>query len=95
MKIKFPHFREINIECRNKIIVKFKQYGNSWVQWNPDLKWWKKRLNKEIKEIFLSTNPVERQREIVDAINILSMMYENNKKFVKFHYQDLAMGRHG
>lgn len=94
---KFPDFQEIVKKSKEKMLEKFPQYGNSWQEESflTDWSWWEKRLKNEIKEIWESSNPITTQEEIIDAINILAMMYENNKKYVEFHYNDLKYGRYG
>ena len=73
---KQPSWNRITDECKKKIESKFPQYGNSWENQNIPLSWWKDRLLGEIDEIFkLPFTPEERQKEIIDAINILAMMY--------------------
>ncbi len=95
-KIKYPDFKEINKKCKSKMEEKFDEYGNSWNENIVfDWSWWYKRLQGEVKEIAETNHPITRQEEIIDAINILSMMYQNNKQNVKWHMEDLRMGRHG
>ena len=95
-KIKYPNFKEIEKKCKEKIKEKFPKYGNSWNDnFCIDWAWWEKRLQGETDEIFNTIYPTERRDEIIDAINILAMMYQNNKKFVEWHYEEMRMGRHG
>lgn len=79
-KPEFPDFKLISKLGKNKIKSQFPKYGNSWkmVPINPNWEWWQKRLQGEIKEIFKSDNAIEREKEIIDAINILAFMFENN-----------------
>lgn len=97
-KIIYPDFNNIIKKCKQKMDEKFESYGNSWkgnYLDSVDWEWWNSRLKGEIKEILDTNHPVEKEREIIDAINILCMMLENNKKFVEWHVADLRMGRHG
>mgnify|MGYP001585857438 CR=1 FL=1 len=75
-KIEYPNFNKIIQECKDKILEKFPQYGNSWHDIFISDRFWKKRLNGEIKEIWKAENNCQRKKEIIDAINILAMMYE-------------------
>lgn len=72
----YPDFNKIIDLCRDKILERFPQYGNSW-QGCYDFKFWRTRLETEIKEIWRSERPEETKREIIDAINVLVMMYYN------------------
>jgi len=96
-KILYPNFKEIIKLCKGKIDEKFEDYGNSWKQdgYFTNWAWWNKRLKGEIDEILKTNHPVEKRDEIIDAINILAMMYQNNKMFVEWHIADMRMGRHG
>ena len=75
-KIEYPDFNKIIKECKTKMKQKFPEYGNSWHNIFTNDEFWKKRLNGEIKEIFKAKNSCEKKKEIVDAINILSMMFD-------------------
>jgi RNA processing factor Prp31 len=77
----FPNLTEIVDKCRTKIRKKYDEYGNSWVG-ETDWDFWRMRLSGEIKEIWASGNMEKRQNEIIDAINILAMMYENCKLYL-------------
>lgn len=72
----YPEFNKIIDSCRDKILEKFPQYGNTW-EMCYDSKFWRGRLETEIKEIWRSERPLEMKREIVDVINVLVMMYHN------------------
>lgn len=76
-RVQFPQFKNIIENCKDKINEKFPKYGNSWINTRFDDDFWQKRLDGEIKEIFMANNPKEFKDEIIDAINVLSMMYEN------------------
>src|SRR3989304_4692925 len=79
-EIEFPDFKEIVEKCREKIIKKYPEYENSWKDEGLPLSWWKKRLKKEIEEIFKAKSVEEFVDEIPDAINILAMLYSNTVK---------------
>jgi len=73
-QIAFPDFVEIIFNCKEKMKETFVKYGNSWLHFNG-LKFWKDRLDGEINEIWKAKTYEEYQKEIIDAINVLSMMY--------------------
>lgn len=79
-----PNFDEIIQKCKAKIECKFDDYGNSWVGYS-DWQFWMNRLQGEIAEIWQTSNPKQFEKEIVDAINILSMMYMNSDYWSKIH----------
>jgi hypothetical protein len=74
--VEFPDFDKIILICKEQIRGKYSEYGNTWqdplIAWD----WWKQRLRGEIKEIFKTENEYDRRKEIIDAINILSMMFD-------------------
>jgi hypothetical protein len=74
-QIALPEFVDIMFKCKEKMIQTFKKYGNTWLNHNG-LKFWKKRIDGEIDEIWKAKTFEEYQKEIIDAINILSMMYD-------------------
>ena len=76
-EIAFPDFNDIVEKCREKIIKKYPEYKNSWKDGVFPMDWWKKRLKKEIAEIFKAKSVEEFVDEIPDAINILAMLYSN------------------
>jgi len=78
--IRYPNFRPILAQCRKLIKINYPKYGNSWVRFSQKW-WWKRRLQTEINEIFRAKDSLECEAEICDAINILSMMYENAENF--------------
>ena len=88
-EIKYPNFKLIQKLCREKIAKKFFQYGNQW-KTNQSKFFWNQRLEDEIKEIRLSTTAQERESEIIDAINILMMMFENNHPLIKEEWEIYA-----
>ena len=79
-EIEFPDFKEIMEKCREKMIEKYPEYKNSWQDEGLPLSWWKKRLKKEIKEIFDAKSVEKFVDEIPDAVNILAMLYSNAVK---------------
>lgn len=89
-KIAYPKFNKIVEDCKDKIKDKFPEYGNSWKDTGLIYTdFWEKRLNGEIKEIFelkdtLADNKFNLMKsEIVDAINVLAMMYEHANQLSK------------
>lgn len=74
-QIGLPEFVDIMFKCKEKMKQTFKKYGNSWLNFNG-LKFWKKRLDGEIDEIWKAKTFEEYQKEIIDAINVLSMMHD-------------------
>lgn len=76
LQCKFPDFDKIIEGCKLKIMLKYYKYQNSWIDCS-DWKFWKKRLRVEINEIWKAKTKETFQEEISDAINVLSMMYEN------------------
>ena len=74
MLVQFPNFVNIANKCQEKMRETFHKYGNSWLRFNG-LSFWKKRLDGEIEEIWKAETFEEYQKEIIDAINVLSMMY--------------------
>ena len=91
-KVEFPDFNEIMEECKKKMIEKFPEYGNTWKHEPLTLHWWLQRLRGEISEIKKTKNPTKITAEIIDAINILAMIYERigsrcykcNKRITQF-----------
>lgn len=79
----YPDFDEIIKDCKAKMKQKFFQYGNSWKDITISDEWWKKRLEGEIKEIFKTKNHWLSEKEIIDAINILAMMWEKHHVFTE------------
>ena len=75
MSIQLPNFIIIANKCQEKMRETFHKYGNSWLHFNG-LKFWKNRLDGEINEIWKAETFEEYQKEIIDAINVLSMMYD-------------------
>ncbi len=75
-KPRYPDFKTIVMNCKKKIDEKFYQYGNSWVNFTDD-EFWKKRLQGEINEIWKAKTPEQMKSEIVDAINVLTMIDYN------------------
>jgi len=82
----YPDFEKIVKECKKKINEKFSDYGNSW-KYNHNEQSWKIRIQDEIDEIWQSTTPEQMTDEIIDAINVLSMMKENVKDFFRFEFE--------
>lgn len=76
----YPEFDKIVQACKEKIKLKFFEYGNSWQDWMISDAWWKKRIQTEVKEIFKQHHPYDAITEIIDAINILAM-YHAKKQF--------------
>ncbi len=84
MTIKFPDFNKIINHCKLVMNIKFKQYGNSWVdlRYDPSTtssenEFWIKRLDTEFKEFLNAKTVDESKKELVDMINVCSMIYEN------------------
>lgn len=72
---KQPDWERIVRLCKAKIEEKYPEYGNSWTE-KRTLSWWQDRLGGEISEVIKSKySPEQRQKEIIDAINILAMMF--------------------
>lgn len=77
----FPNFEKIIENCKVKMKLKFFEYGNSWNNISISDKWWKQRLEGEIKEVFEAKDSWIKQKEIEDAINVLAMMWEKYRMF--------------
>ena len=75
-KPEYPDFKQITKLCKEKIKEKFPQYGNSWNDLFIKDSFWMKRLQGEIDEIWKAENSCQQKKEIIDAINILSMMFD-------------------
>lgn len=86
-KIEFPEFKDIIKKCKEKMIEKFPEYANSWQNVIIEDDWWKKRLNVEIKEIFKADTYCKQREEIIDAINILAMMFDHADHDCKEEYE--------
>lgn len=71
----YPDFIKIIWACRTKMDDVYAKYHNSWVNYQG-LQFWKKRLEDEIDEIWQAESFEQYQAEIIDVINILSMMYD-------------------
>ena len=81
MKSTQPNLVKIMSECQKKMEIAYLKYGNSWLDYQG-LQFWKKRLDGEIKEIWEAKTFEEYQKEIIDAINILSMMHDKHDDFL-------------
>ncbi len=95
MPVTFPDFVEIIFKCQEKMKETFPKYGNSWLYFNG-LKFWKKRLDGEIDEIWKAKTFAEYQKEIIDAVNVLSMMYNRSDDWLfseKFRKKELRKKR--
>ena len=77
MTITYPDFIKIMNKCKDKMKVTYLKYGNSWLKYQG-LKFWKNRLDGEIDEIWKAKTFEEYQKEIIDAINVLSMMHDRH-----------------
>ena len=77
MSATYPNFINILYKCQEKMSVTYLKHGNSWLKYQG-LKFWKKRLDGEIAEIWEAKSFEEYQKEIIDAINILSMMHDKH-----------------
>lgn len=83
-RVQYPNFDKIIVDCKEKIKSKFPEYGNSWQDTGLIFTdFWEKRLKQEIKEIFENHDKFDNNKfqsmkgEIIDAINVLAMMYEH------------------
>jgi len=93
-----PYWNRLVEECKNKIMEKFPEYGNSWVEQlflNPEF--WLKRLEGEVEELkpYLQIHDGNRDvimKECVDIINICAMIYSIHAK-VEWEWK--MDGRHG
>lgn len=79
-KCRFPNFKQIISQCKEKMKSQFPKYGNSW-RGERNFQFWKRRLENEIKEIWEAKTEAEFKKEIVDAINILAMINENSSSW--------------
>lgn len=93
-KIEYPKFNKIVYDCKYKIKSKFPEYGNSWKYVGLTFtNYWEKRLQGEIKEIFENKSDYDNNKfqlmkgEIVDAINVLAMMYEHADNMAKEEHE--------
>ncbi len=89
-----PAWHKILEECKEKIEKKFKEYGNSWVDYSDNL-FWAKRLQGEFSEIeygLQGFDHYQTAQECIDLINICAMIYTNE---MRKHIHYLRMGRHG
>lgn len=75
-KCHYPDFDNIVKTCKELMDEKFRLYGNSWENTKNEV-WWMKRLTGEITELFLTKGKTEARKELLDIINIASMMYDN------------------
>ena len=76
-EVRQPAWRKIVAKCRDKIILKHKKYGNSWVN-TSSYAYWMERLQGEVNELRKASgkNPdIVAQQECVDVINICAMIY--------------------
>lgn len=89
-KCRFPRFNLLVKKCKIKMKETFPKYGNSW-RFERDFRFWKKRLQGEIDEIWKAGTKEEFEKEIIDAINVLSMIHENSESY----YPDLITERSG
>lgn len=78
--IYYPEFMKIFGRCKSIMIAKFILYKNSWINFG-DMKFWKRRLEREVDEIWKAKNKEDYKKEICDVINVLAMMYENAESY--------------
>ena len=80
--ILYPDFKEIAKLCKKKIEDKYPQYENTWYNFQ-DYNFWEKRFKVEVSEVLkvLEGNIYKKSKkleaELIDVINIASMMIEN------------------
>ncbi|MDE1868195.1 MAG: hypothetical protein KGI08_10870 [Thaumarchaeota archaeon] len=79
-KCRFPRFNLLVKKCKTKMKETFPKYGNSW-RFERDFRFWKKRLQGEIDEIWKAETKEQFEKEIIDAINVLSMIHENSESY--------------
>ena len=78
MKIRYPDFGPIVLECFAEIDRKFLKYKNMWT--TKDVKkWWTHRLQNEISELIKCQTVEEEQRKYINIINLAAMAREMRK----------------
>lgn len=73
--IHFPMFEDIVRQCKDKIESQFPKYHNSWICTISD-DYWDKRLAGELHEVIDSWTKEDRQKELIDLINVACMALE-------------------
>lgn len=73
-EIKLPNYVKITEKCVKEMLIKFKNYGNNWV--NLDDLYWKERILKECKEYNESMTIDSEKRKLLNILNMVAMAYE-------------------
>ena len=73
-EIKLPHYEALIIKGVHEMGIKFKNYGNDWV--DKDAIYWKERILKEVKEYIDSMTIDSEKRKLINILNMIAMAYE-------------------
>jgi hypothetical protein len=88
---KQPNWNSILEKCKEKIELKYPEYGNSWVD---DFFFdWKSRLQGEVNEVeqYSDLSQEEKIAELIDVINICAMRITNLQSI---QYHEMRMSRY-
>ena len=94
--IEQPIWNRLIEQCKNKIEMKYKKYGNSWKGDSGfNSEFWKKRLQDEVDELMEKLwkypDDIKVMNECIDVVNIVAMIYTIQAK----HYHDFVNGGRG
>jgi len=73
--IHFPLWDDIVEQCKFKIEKNYPKYGNEWIT-TIDNVYWNDRIQQELDETKNAKSKSERQKELIDVINVAAMALE-------------------
>lgn len=88
-EIRFPDFDSIVMQCKVLMSKQFPKYKNSWTTTSFDFgncvfdtnrDFWYNRLKTEVKEFLKADTASSAKYELIDVINVSSMIYEQAKQ---------------
>jgi hypothetical protein len=86
-EIHYPYFELLIKDCKNFMLKKFPEYKNSWENIKyidssiEGVNFWNERLDGEYQELLEAKSDAEKYKELIDMINICSMMATTNIKY--------------
>lgn len=75
--MKIPEFDRIVYLAIEELNIKYKDYGNSWL--NEPNGYWLKRMTNELDEFEKSMTAESAKRKLLNIINMAAMCYETYK----------------
>lgn len=80
--IALPNIEQIIKRCIEELIIKHKNYGDSW-KTTLDIDWWKMRIENEIDEFKKAIDNPARERKLINIINICMFTHTLLDHFTK------------